>query len=33
LVTGFLCEGYASEGAADITGYGGWRDYVKAAVL
>jgi allophanate hydrolase len=32
-VTGFLCEGYASEGAADITSYGGWRDYVKAAVL
>src|SRR6267154_1199719 len=25
LVTGFLCEGYASEGAADITSYGGWR--------
>jgi allophanate hydrolase len=33
LVTGFLCEGYASEGAADITSYGGWRDYVRAAVL
>jgi len=33
LVTGFLCEGYASEGAADITSYGGWRDYLKAAVL
>jgi allophanate hydrolase len=33
LVTGVLCEGYASEGAADITSYGGWRDYVKAAVL
>jgi allophanate hydrolase len=33
LVTGFLCEAYASEGAADITSYGGWRDYVKAAVL
>jgi allophanate hydrolase len=32
LVTGFLCEGYASEGAADITRYGGWRDYVKAAL-
>ena len=32
-VTGFLCEGYASQGAADITSYGGWRDYVKAAVL
>ena len=33
LVTGFLCEGYASQGATDITGYGGWRDYVKAVVL
>jgi allophanate hydrolase len=33
LVMGFLCEGYASEGAADITSYGGWRDYLKAAVL
>jgi allophanate hydrolase len=32
LVTGFLCEGYASQGATDITGYGGWRDYVKAVV-
>jgi allophanate hydrolase len=33
LVTGFLCEGYASQGATDITSYGGWRDYVKAVVL
>jgi allophanate hydrolase len=33
LVTGFLCEGYASQGAADITSYGGWRDYLRAAVL
>jgi allophanate hydrolase len=33
LVTGFLCEGYVSQGATDITGYGGWRDYVKAVVL
>jgi allophanate hydrolase len=33
LVTGFLCEGYASEGAADITRYGGWRGYIKAAIL
>jgi allophanate hydrolase len=31
-VAGFLCEGYASEGAPDITRYGGWRDYVKAAL-
>ncbi len=30
-VTGFLCEGYAADGAADITSYGGWREYVKAA--
>jgi allophanate hydrolase len=33
LVTGFLCESYASEGAPDITSYGGWRNYVKAAVF
>jgi allophanate hydrolase len=33
LVTGFLCEGYARQGATDITGYGGWRDYVKAVAL
>jgi allophanate hydrolase len=32
LVTGFLCEGYASRGATDITSHGGWRDYVKAAM-
>ena len=32
-VIGFLCEGYAVEAAADITRYGGWREYVKAAVL
>jgi allophanate hydrolase len=30
LVTGFLCEGYAADGAADITGFGGWRAYVKS---
>jgi allophanate hydrolase len=33
LVTGFLCEGYALEGAIDITSYGGWRAYTKAAVI
>ena len=33
LVTGFLCESCATEGAADITSYGGWRDYLRAAVL
>jgi allophanate hydrolase len=29
-VCGFLCEGYAATGAADITGYGGWRAYLTA---
>jgi allophanate hydrolase len=33
LVTGFVCEGYAADGAADITCYGGWRAYVKAAFV
>jgi allophanate hydrolase len=28
---GFLCEAYALEGAADITEYGGWRNYVGRA--
>jgi allophanate hydrolase len=32
-VTGFICEGYAADGAADITSYGGWRAYLKAASL
>jgi allophanate hydrolase len=32
-VTGFLCEGYVLEGAADISSYGGWREYVKAAFV
>ena len=31
LVSGFICEGYAAEGAADISSYGGWRPYLKAA--
>jgi allophanate hydrolase len=26
-VTGFLCEGYAADGALDITASGGWRNY------
>jgi allophanate hydrolase len=30
-VQGFLCEGYATEGARDITDFGGWRAFVKAA--
>ena len=33
LVTGFICEGAAAEGAADISSYGGWRPYLKAAAL
>jgi allophanate hydrolase len=28
-VPGFICEGYAASGAADITEFGGWRAYVK----
>ena len=32
-VTGFICEGYAVDGAADISSYGGWRAYLKAAVI
>jgi allophanate hydrolase len=27
-VSGFICEGYAASGAADITEFGGWRAYV-----
>ena len=29
-VKGFLCEGYALAGARDITGFGGWRAFLKA---
>jgi allophanate hydrolase len=29
-VLGFLCEGYATEGAKDITSFGGWRAYLKS---
>ncbi|MFD9331917.1 allophanate hydrolase [Streptomyces sp. NPDC060065] len=29
-VPGFLCEPSALEGAEDITGYGGWRAYLRA---
>jgi len=32
-VSGFICEGYAADGAADISSYGGWRAYLQAAVL
>ena len=28
-VQGFLCESYATQGARDITDFGGWRAYVK----
>ena len=28
-VQGFLCEGYAIDGAKDITAFGGWRAYLK----
>jgi allophanate hydrolase len=27
-VQGFVCEGTATEGAEDITRYGGWRAYL-----
>jgi allophanate hydrolase len=30
LVKGFLCESYALTGAADITHFGGWRNFIKA---
>ena len=29
-VKGFLCEGHALAGARDITGFGGWRAFLKA---
>jgi allophanate hydrolase len=29
-VQGFVCEGYAVEGAEDITAHGGWRRYLEA---
>ena len=28
MVKGFICEGYATEGAEDITALGGWRPYL-----
>jgi allophanate hydrolase len=33
VVKGFICEGYASAGATDITGYGGWRAYRAAEAI
>jgi len=29
-VKGFICEGAAVNGATDITGFGGWRSYIKS---
>lgn len=29
-VQGFLCEGYATEDAEDISAHGGWRGYLAA---
>jgi allophanate hydrolase len=29
-VKGFICEGYALEGAQDVTSFGGWRAYVQS---
>jgi allophanate hydrolase len=31
-VAGFICEGYAAEGAEDITSLGGWRAYLERKV-
>ena len=28
-VKGFLCEAYATKGARDITGLGGWRRFIQ----
>jgi allophanate hydrolase len=30
-VAGFICEGYAADGAQDITALGGWRRYLDSA--
>jgi allophanate hydrolase len=29
-VSGFICEGHAATGAADITRFGGWRAYLAS---
>ena len=29
-VTGFVCEGYALEGALDVSSFGGWRAYMQS---
>jgi allophanate hydrolase len=30
MVSGFICEGYATDGCEDITSYGGWRAWLAA---
>jgi allophanate hydrolase len=30
LVKGFICETYATNGALEITRFGGWRNYLKS---
>jgi allophanate hydrolase len=30
IVPGFLCEGFAVDGAKDITRLGGWRAYLRS---
>ena len=32
-VKGFLCEGYATRDALDISSFGGWREFRNAAHL
>ena len=32
MVSGFLCEAFATEGAQDITHLGGWRAYIASLV-
>jgi allophanate hydrolase len=32
-VSGFICEGYAAEGARDITSLGGWRGYLETVKM
>ena len=29
-VTGFICEGYAAEGATDVSSHGSWRTYLES---
>jgi allophanate hydrolase len=29
-VVGFICEGFAADGATDITHFGGWRAYLES---